>query len=269
MGLAITEEHQELATVVREFATEQRVRAAARAALDPDAPSVPDVWKRIADLGWLGLHLPESAGGSGFGVPELAIVVDELGHAVGPGRLLPTVTASAVLAGSGGEALRELVTRLADGSAVAGLGLAPGLTREAGGVLTGELTVLAGQWADVFVLAAGDDLLVVPAGAGALAVAPVTGLDPSLGLAKATVTGLAPADGHVLAGAAGAAVSLLRTLAAAEAAGGARGCLDFALEYARVREQFGRPIGSFRPSSTTWPPCSSAWSSRPRSPGTR
>ncbi|MCP9977529.1 acyl-CoA dehydrogenase family protein [Actinomadura madurae] len=131
MGLAITEEHQELATVVREFATEQRVRAAARAALDPDAPSVPDVWKRIADLGWLGLHLPESAGGSGFGVPELAIVVDELGHAVGPGRLLPSVTASAVLAGSGGEALRELVTRLADGSAVAGLGLAPGLTREA------------------------------------------------------------------------------------------------------------------------------------------
>ncbi|MCP9948264.1 acyl-CoA dehydrogenase family protein [Actinomadura madurae] len=98
MGLAITEEHQELATVVREFATEQRVRAAARAALDPDAPSVPDVWKRIADLGWLGLHLPESAGGSGFGVPELAIVVDELGHAVGPGRLLPSVTASAVLA---------------------------------------------------------------------------------------------------------------------------------------------------------------------------
>ncbi|MCP9965034.1 acyl-CoA dehydrogenase [Actinomadura madurae] len=246
MGLAITEEHQELATVVREFATEQRVRAAARAALDPDAPSVPDVWKRIADLGWLGLHLPESAGGSGFGVPELAIVVDELGHAVGPGRLLPSVTASAVLAGSGGEALRELVTRLADGSAVAGLGLAPGLTREAGGVLTGELTVLAGQWADVFVLAAGDDLLVVPAGAGALAVAPVTGLDPSLGLVKATVTGLAPADGHVLAGAAGAAVSLLRTLAAAEAAGGARGCLDFALEYASVREQFGRPIGSFQ-----------------------
>ena len=201
MGLAITEEHQALAAVVRSFAADQRVRSGARAALDADAPAVPETWKRIGDLGWLSLHLPEQAGGSGFGLPELAVVVDELGHAITPGPLLATATASAVLSATGGDSLHEFVTRLGNGSAVAGLGLTAGLTRDDDGAYSGELTVLAGRWADVLLLAAGDDLLMAPTTDAAVDVVPVKGLDPSLGLAKVSVTGLVPADGHVLAGA--------------------------------------------------------------------
>ena len=85
MGLAITDDHQALAGVVASFAADHQLLHYARAALDSEAPALPDVWKQIADLGWLSLHLPETHGGSGFGLPELAVVLDELGYAITPG----------------------------------------------------------------------------------------------------------------------------------------------------------------------------------------
>ena len=68
--------------------------AEARALLDAPEESLPASWKEMADLGWMGLHLPEALGGSGFGLAELVIVVEALGAAVAPGPFLPTVWAS-------------------------------------------------------------------------------------------------------------------------------------------------------------------------------
>ena len=269
MGLAITEEHQALAAVVRSFAADQRVRSGARAALDADAPAVPETWKRIGDLGWLNLHLSEQAGGSGFGLPELAVVVDELGHAITPGPLLATATASAVLSATGGDSLHEFVTRLGNGSAVAGLGLTAGLTRDDDGAYSGELTVLAGRWADVLLLAAGDDLLMAPTTDAAVDVVPVKGLDPSLGLAKVSVTGLVPADGHVLAGALGPAVAVFRTLAAAEAPAGRGAAWTSRWNTPGYESSSAGASAASRRSNTTWPTCWSPSSWPPRSPGTR
>jgi alkylation response protein AidB-like acyl-CoA dehydrogenase len=242
MALAITEDHLALAAVVRAFAADHQLRPASRVALDAEQPAVPDAWKQIADLGWLGLHLPESAGGSGFGLAELGVVVDELGYAIAPGPLLASLTASAVLDLTGSHS--ALLARLADGSAIAGLGLAAGLTRSVDGTVSGVVPgVLAGRWADALLLRVADDLLLVRADDPGVTVEPVAGTDPSLGVATVSVRG---GNGETLVGAAPAALATLRTLAAAEAAGGARGCLDFALEYAKVREQFGRTIGSFQ-----------------------
>jgi len=242
MALAITEDHLALAAVVRAFAADHQLRPASRVALDAEQPAVPDAWKQIADLGWLGLHLPESAGGSGFGLAELGVVVDELGYAIAPGPLLASLTASAVLDETGSHS--ALLARLADGSAIAGLGLAAGLTRSVDGTVSGVVPgVLAGRWADALLLRVADDLLLVRADDPGVTVEPVAGTDPSLGVATVSVRG---GNGETLVGAAPAALATLRTLAAAEAAGGARGCLDFALEYAKVREQFGRTIGSFQ-----------------------
>jgi 3-oxochol-4-en-24-oyl-CoA dehydrogenase len=248
MALAITDDHRSLGDVVRSFAADRQLRDEARRALDTDSPALPGVWKQIADLGWLGLHLPESDGGSGFGLAELAVVTDELGYAVSPGPFLATVTASAIVAQAGDADQRERqLPGLADGTAPAGLGLAAGLSRRADGVIDGTVpAVLGGRWATVLLLRVGEDLLILDAADPAAVVEPVTGIDPSLGLAAVRVSGLRPPTEAILPGAARLGASLFRSLAAAEAAGGARACLDSALDYAKVREQFGRTIGGFQ-----------------------
>ncbi len=90
----------------------------------PRPRDCPAFWDDLASLGWLGLHLPEERGGSGFGLPELVVVVEELGRAVAPGPFVPTVIASAVIdAAAPDELAARLLPGLADGSVLGGIGL--------------------------------------------------------------------------------------------------------------------------------------------------
>ena len=91
MSIAITDEHQELATTVRGVLTSHKALQAARALLESDEEPRPSYWNDMAELGWLGIHLPEEFGGSGAGLLELVVVLDELGRQVAPGPFLPTV----------------------------------------------------------------------------------------------------------------------------------------------------------------------------------
>ena len=118
MGIAISEDHLELAGVADAFLERSGARAEARALLDAPEESLPASWKEIADLGWLGLHLPEEHGGSGFGLAELVVVVEELGAAIAPGPFVPTVLASAVIAARRDASAQQaaLLPGLADGS---------------------------------------------------------------------------------------------------------------------------------------------------------
>ena len=101
MGIALTDDHRELAEVARGFLTSQKARAAARSLLDAPEEALPPFWQGLVELGWLGLHIDEEHGGSGYGLPELVVVIDELGRAVAPGPFVPTVIASAVIAKDG------------------------------------------------------------------------------------------------------------------------------------------------------------------------
>ena len=103
MGIAISDDHLELSTVAEAFLARTGALADARALLDAPDESLPATWKEMADLGWLGLHLPEAQGGSGFGLAELVLVVEAMGGAVAPGPFLPTVWASAVIAACGSD----------------------------------------------------------------------------------------------------------------------------------------------------------------------
>ena len=164
MPIAITDEHQELGATVRGVLTAHGSLAANRALLEADAEPRPSYWQEMADLGWLGIHLPEEHGGAGAGLSELVVVLDELGRQVAPGPYLPTVLASAVIAQCGSDEQRAFfLPGLADGSVAAALGLGGSLTLT-DGVLDGDGgIVLGGAGADLLLLRAGDDLVVAPA----------------------------------------------------------------------------------------------------------
>jgi len=138
VSIAISDDHRALLDAVRRFTAARCGSEVVRAAVDAEADSLPPFWDEIATLGWLGLHLPESVGGQGHGFVELAIVLEEMGRALAPGPLLPTVLASAVVH-SGGGGPTGVLADLADGRAVGSVALGPALAAERGA--SGSLVV--------------------------------------------------------------------------------------------------------------------------------
>jgi 3-oxochol-4-en-24-oyl-CoA dehydrogenase len=248
MAIAITDAHRELADVARSFLQGEKARAAARALLDAHDEGLPGFWVSMAELGWQGLNVPERYGGSGYGLPELVVVIEALGRAVAPGPFLPTAVLSAVIADGGSDDQRaRLLPGLADGSTVAGFGLGGSLTIDQD-VVSGDAGVVLGAGtADVLGLAVGEDVVVVPRAAAGVVVAAGGNLDPTRRAARVRLNGVGLDAVAVLSGRRSRALALARTLAAAEASGGAQECVEMATDYAKAREQFGRVIGTYGP----------------------
>jgi alkylation response protein AidB-like acyl-CoA dehydrogenase len=244
MSIAITDDHRALAETASDFLVKHGARGAARALLEAPTEPLPAFWADMAELGWLGLHLPEEFGGSGFGLPEVVVVVEELGRAVAPGPFVPTVIASAVVAAAAPAALRaRLLPGLADGSVIGAVALGGTVERRGGAVHGGAGPVLGAGLADVLLVPVGDDVVVVDRSSAGVQVEFPVNIDPTRRAARVTFDG-APAE--VIAGARQVLVDVSRTLLAAEATGVARECTVLASEYAKVRMQFGRPIATFQ-----------------------
>jgi alkylation response protein AidB-like acyl-CoA dehydrogenase len=231
MPIGISEEHEALRATVRRFLESRCPPDVPRSYLEAEQENLPPFWSELAAQGWLGLAVSEDDGGQGYGFAELAVVLEELGRAVAPGPFLPSVLAAALIAEAGTPAQRSRwLPALASGEAVGAVGLAD------------DAPVLGGALAQVLVVPRGDDWVLVEAGDAT--VTPAGSLDPTRRLARVAVDGLA---GEPLRGLTGERVlDVAAALAAAEAAGGAAWCLDTASSYAKVREQFGRPIGQFQ-----------------------
>jgi len=249
MSIALTEEHRELARGARSFLDARRTRADSWARLDAPRESLPGFWKEMAALGWMGVHVDEASGGQGFGLAELAIVLEELGYALASGPFLPTTLASALLAERGNGAARSaFLPGLADGSLVAAVGLQGNLTSGADGTLSGSAgLVLGAELAGLLVLCVGNDVALVRADQPGVAIEAQKNIDGSRRVAAVTCDGVEVPAENLLPGARKALGRLARVLSAAEAAGGARACTEMATGYAKEREQFGRPIGTFGP----------------------
>jgi 3-oxochol-4-en-24-oyl-CoA dehydrogenase len=247
-ALAITEEHTDLADSVIGQLNRLNSRAAARATLENGFVHPSEIWTAGKDLGWNGLAIAEEHGGSGFGLAELAIVLEVLGRELSPSPFLPTVAAAVVIDRCAPDSVRaQLLPGLADGSAVGALALSGNVTIGSDLVLTGESpAVLGAPDADVLVLAAGEDVVIVDATADGVTITALDSLDTTRSVGSVALRGVTVDQDRVLRGAARKARTVFRILASAEAVGVSWAALDMAVEYAKVREQFGRTIGTFQ-----------------------
>jgi len=212
------------------------LRDSVRGFLDKHAPlrGDGDTWPRLStELGLPGLAVAEAHGGSGGSWLELAVVLEETGRCLLRAPYLSTVVAAAAVTGAD-----DLLTSLADGSTRAALALDEDVQVD-GDRVSGTLAQV--------VDAPGADLLLVRTGGALYAVEgfevePLTTLDETRPQGRVVLT-RAPARA---VGDADRARDLLHLGLAAESVGAMRRCLELTVEHLKVREQFGRPLGSFQ-----------------------
>lgn len=251
MSIAITPEHYELADSVRSLVARVAPSEVLHAALESPVENPPPYWQAAAEQGLQGVHLAESVGGQGFGILELAVVLAEFGYGAVPGPFVPSAIASALIAAHDPQA--KVLAELATGAAIAAYALDSGLTATRHGdvlVIRGEVrAVPAAAQASVLVLPVAiesrDEWVVLRN--DQLEIEAVKSLDPLRPIAHVRANAVDVSDDALLSNLTmTTAHALMSTLLSAEAVGVARWATDTASAYAKIREQFGRPIGQFQ-----------------------
>jgi alkylation response protein AidB-like acyl-CoA dehydrogenase len=239
VSATITDEQFAARELVRSWAQGSGAIAAAR---DVEHGK-PDAWRApydgLAQLGIFGVALPEEHGGAGGSADDLCAMVEEAAAAMVPGPVATTALATLVI----GDSNTDLLEALASGERTAGVAATAELRYEGGRVSGTAEYVLGADAAGLLLLPAGDGWVMVDATADGVTVEQVKATDFTRPLAR-VVLDAAPAE--LLAVSSQRVEDLAVTLLAAEAAGVARWTLNTATEYAKVREQFGKPIGSFQ-----------------------
>ena len=222
-------------------------------------------WKEMAELGWAGLALPEEWGGQGLGIVDLAVLFEEMGYVCAPSPLLSNTVAGLALAFAGSDEQKErwlapLATGELRGTPAltdAGRPAEPNsfaMAAESNGdgiVLNGEKTlVMDAASADFFLVATADGHRhIVESTADGVTVIPEESIDPTRRVSSVRLENVTVAPENTLPGGTEdywpvfqrACVAL-----AAESTGLAQRALDFSVEYAKDRQQFGRPIGAYQ-----------------------
>lgn len=270
MNFAFSEEQEELRRVVRQFLDDKSPEAAVREQMDTERGFDDAVWAQMGEqMGLQGLIVPEEYGGMGYSYVELIVVLEEMGRSLLCAPYFSTVVLGAnTLIHSGDDAAKAaLLPGIASGETIATLAFTEesgrwnedGITVEAtddGGqwrISGTKMYVLDGHTADLVIVAArtanGVSLFHCPGDADGLTRTPLATMDQTRKQARLefdnTPVSLIGAEGDgwpVLE----RVLDLAAVALAAEQVGGAQMCLDTAVQYAKDRVQFGRPIGSFQ-----------------------
>jgi len=265
MYFDLTDEQRAIKSTARDFLASrfksERIRELAASEDGFDA----DGWREMAALGWTGLALPEEWGGQGLGVVDLAVLFEELGYALAPTPLLSSAVVGLALSICGSDEQRERWLRpLATGEKRAtpalwdaGSPATPGaftMEARAGGdgvVLDGEkVLVMDAASADFLLVATSDGSRhLVERGADGVTVNPETSIDLTRRLSSVRFDGVRVAAEDTLPGAEADYYPVFFRVCvalAAESTGVAQRTLEMAVEYAKDRQQFGRPVGAYQ-----------------------
>ncbi|MGN1286086.1 MAG: acyl-CoA dehydrogenase family protein [Bradyrhizobium sp.] len=270
MNFDFSDEQKQMRDEARKFLSEQCPPKAVREVLDGKAPYDKSLWKGLAEMGFLGVSIPEQFGGAGAGHLELCVIAEEMGRALAPVPFSSTVylAAEAILIAGSDAQKQKWLPKIASGDAIGTLALFEGkgnpsskavkLTAN-GGVLNGvKKPVPDGAIADFAVVAARTgssgresdiSLFIVDLKAGGVEVKSLTNIDLTRGQAeitfkdaKAEPLGAAGDDWSVIT----QVLDRAAVLTAFEQVGGADRALEMGRDYALDRIAFGRPIGSFQ-----------------------
>ncbi len=270
MNFAFSEEQEELRRTVRAFLDQKSPESEVRRLMDTEQGYDEAVWRQMGEqMGLQGLIVPEEFGGSGYSYVELIVVLEEMGRSLLCAPYFATVAlaANALIHSGDDQAKKEFLPGIASGETIATVAFTEpsGKWDEAGITMAAtksgddwklsgtKMFVLDGHTADLIIVAArtsaGVSLFVVSGDAAGLTRTALSTMDQTRKQAKLEFSDT-PAR---LIGTDGAGWTVLSTVLdlaavalAAEQVGGAQRCLDMAVEYAKVRVQFGRPIGSFQ-----------------------
>ena len=270
MNFAFTEEQDELRKTVRAFLEAKSPEAAVREQMETENGFDPAVWGQMGEqMGLQGLHIPEEYGGSGYTYVELGIVLEEMGRALlcAPFFSSVVLAANTLLHSGDDNANKTHLPGIASGETIATLAFTEpsgkwdeaGITMQATGsggdfTLSGtKMFVLDGHTAGLILVAArtaqGVSLFAVDGSAAGLTRTALSTMDQTRKQAKlefadtpATLVGVDGDGWKVLS----TVLDLAAVGLAAEQVGGAQKVLEMAVDYAKVRVQFGRPIGSFQ-----------------------
>ncbi len=262
MNLELTDEQVALRDTTRRFlADKASISGHVRQLLDDPTGTTEAVWRGLADLGTTGLLVPEDYGGAGMTMVEAGVVAEELGAALHPGPWLSTAVAATrtLTRLCAKDTAAKLLTRIADGTTIATVGFLDfenasiAASRQSDDVvLRGEIAAVPDAAAADVLLALAEDsegaaLFAVKIDSPGISVAPERGIDQTRKQFRVT---LDAAPAYRLAAASpddvATVIDDVLIATAADALGAARAVMDLAVEYAKVRKQFGQVIGSFQ-----------------------
>jgi alkylation response protein AidB-like acyl-CoA dehydrogenase len=230
MDFDFNDEQREIKSTAREFLASRFKPEKVRELAESDSPYDDALWKEICELGWAGIALDEEHGGQGLGTVELVILCEELGYALAPSPFISNAVAGLLIESAGSDEQRAKWLP----------GIASGEQRGAAAFTPDDEPIVgAAEGASVLVLNDGEGGKLVQAGDANLERLDL--IDTTRAYYRVTADGGDPLGGDVSIAVDKAVVAL-----SAELVGVAARALDMATEYAKEREQFGRPIGAYQ-----------------------